>query len=113
MTRRDWLRLSWFGGAVALLHILGFGLFLYYSRTNPALAGLGVLAYTFGLRHAFDVDHIAAIDNTTRKLLQDEQRPLGTGFFFSLGHSTVVFVLVAGIALAAKTVGAGVPAVHS
>src|SRR5436189_2910760 len=113
LTGAEWRRLAAFGGAVGLLHVLGWALFLFYSPGNPALAGLGVLAYTFGLRHAFDVDHIAAIDNTTRKLLQDEQRPLGTGFFFSLGHSTVVFVLVAGLALAAKTVGAGVPAVHS
>src|SRR2546430_7376003 len=52
------------------------------------------------LRHAFDADHIAAIDNTTRKLLQDGERPLGTGFFFSLGHSTIVFGLTAGLAVA-------------
>ena len=73
MTRAEWLRLSGFGGGVLLLHLLGWGLFLYYARNNPALAGLGTLAYTFGLRHAFDADHIAAIDNTTRKFLQDGQ----------------------------------------
>ena len=94
LTRAEWLRLSAFGGAVAFLHALGWGLFLYYSPANPALAGLGALAYTFGLRHAFDADHIAAIDNTTRKLLQEKQRPLGVGFYFSLGHSSIVFVLV-------------------
>jgi high-affinity nickel-transport protein len=55
--------------------------------------GVGVTAYTLGLRHAFDVDHIGAIDNTTRKLMSDGQRPLSVGFFFSLGHSTIVFVL--------------------
>lgn len=55
--------------------------------------GVGVTAYTLGLRHAFDADHIAAIDNTTRKLMSDGQRPLAVGFFFSLGHSTVVFGL--------------------
>ena len=71
LTRAEWLRLSGFGGAVLFLHVAGWGLFLYYARGNPALAGLGTLAYTFGLRHAFDADHIAAIDNTTRKLLQD------------------------------------------
>ena len=64
-----WLRLGGFGLAVALLHVVGWGLFVYYARTTPALAGLGTLAYTFGLRHAFDADHIAAIDNTTRKFL--------------------------------------------
>ena len=55
--------------------------------------GLGITAYTLGLRHAFDADHIGAIDNTTRKLMTDGQRPLSVGFFFSLGHSTIVFAL--------------------
>jgi high-affinity nickel-transport protein len=109
LTRREWLRLSGFGGAVALLHLVGWGLFVYYSRTNPALAGLGTLAYTFGLRHAFDADHIAAIDNTTRKFLQEGKRSLGVGFFFSLGHSTIVFSLAAGLALAANTVNSKLP----
>ena len=90
LTRAEWARLGGFAGAVLFLHVLGWGLFLYYARTNPALAGLGSLAYTFGLRHAFDADHIAAIDNTTRKLLQDGKRSMGVGFFFSLGHSTIV-----------------------
>jgi high-affinity nickel-transport protein len=104
------MRLSGFAGAVLALHVLGWGLFFYYSRHNVALAGLGTLAYTFGLRHAFDIDHIAAIDNTTRKLLQDGKKPLGTGFFFSLGHSTIVFSLATGLALAAHTVNSRIPA---
>jgi high-affinity nickel-transport protein len=106
------LRLFAFAGAVALLHVLGWGLYLWYSRRTPALAGLGTLAYTFGLRHAFDADHIAAIDNTTRKLLQDDRRPLGVGFFFSLGHSTIVFSLAAGLAVAARAVNAGIPSLQ-
>ncbi len=110
MTRPEWLRLSAFGGGVLLLHLLGWGLFLYYARSNPALAGLGTLAYTFGLRHAFDADHIAAIDNTTRKFLGEGKRSLGVGFFFSLGHSTIVFALTAGLAVGAKTVSSGLPA---
>ena len=109
MTRPEWLRLSAFGGGVLLLHLLGWGLFLYYARDYPALAGLGTLAYTFGLRHAFDADHIAAIDNTTRKFLQDGKRSLGVGFFFSLGHSSIVFVLTAGLAIATQTVNSGIP----
>ena len=104
-----WLRLSAFAGAVALLHVLGWGLFAWYSASNPALAGLGVLAYTFGLRHAFDADHIAAIDNTTRSFLQQGKRPLGVGFFFSLGHSTVVFGLATGLAVGASAVKAKLP----
>jgi high-affinity nickel-transport protein len=110
LTRAEWVRLSGFGGAVLVLHLVGWGLFLYFARHNPALAGLGSLAYTFGLRHAFDADHIAAIDNTTRKLLQDGKRSVGVGFFFSLGHSTIVFSLAAGLAIAAKTVNSKVPA---
>jgi high-affinity nickel-transport protein len=110
LSRAEWYRLSGFAGAVGLLHAAGWGLFAWYSSSYPALAGLGVLAYTFGLRHAFDADHIAAIDNTTRKLLQQGKRPLGVGFFFSLGHSTIVFSLAAGLALAAKSVDSKIPA---
>jgi nickel/cobalt transporter (NiCoT) family protein len=109
----SWVRLSGFAGAVALLHVLGWGLFAWYSTSNPALAGLGVLAYTFGLRHAFDADHIAAIDNTTRKFLQEGKRSLGVGFFFSLGHSSVVFALASTLAVAAATVKAKIPAFQS
>src|SRR5439155_23312263 len=112
MTRAEWTRLGGFSAGVVLLHLLGFGLFLYYLPRNPALTGLATLAYTFGLRHAFDADHIAAIDNTTRKLLQDGERPLGTGFFFSLGHSSVVFGLTAGLAIAAKSVNSQIPALQ-
>ncbi len=110
LARVEWCRLAVFAAAILGLNVLGWGLFVYYAHGNPALAGLGTLAYTFGLRHAFDADHIAAIDNTTRKLLQDGQRPLGVGFFFSLGHSTIVFSLVAALAIAAKTVNSKTPA---
>jgi high-affinity nickel-transport protein len=113
LSRQEWLRLSGFGVAVAALHIAGWGLFLCYSGRYPALAGLGVLAYTFGLRHAFDADHIAAIDNTTRKLLQQGKRPLGVGFFFSLGHSTIVLSLTAGLAIAARSVKSQIPALQT
>jgi nickel/cobalt transporter (NiCoT) family protein len=113
LTGHEWARLAAFGAAVAGLNVLGWGLFIYYSPTNPALAGLGMLAFTFGLRHAFDADHIAAIDNTTRKFLQDGKRSLGVGFFFSLGHSTIVLSLVTGLALAAKTVNSRIPSFQS
>jgi high-affinity nickel-transport protein len=109
LTNAEWARLGGFAGAVLFLHLLGWGLFLYYARTNPALAGLGSLAYTFGLRHAFDADHIAAIDNTTRKLLQDGKRSMGVGFFFSLGHATIVFGLTAALAVATTTVNSRIP----
>jgi nickel/cobalt transporter (NiCoT) family protein len=113
LTPAEWRRLGWFGAAVLALHLAGWGLFVYYSQHDPALAGLGTLAYTFGLRHAFDADHIAAIDNTTRKFLADGKRSLGVGFFFSLGHSTIVFALVGGLAVAAGTIGAAIPAFQS
>lgn len=67
----------------------------------PVLIGTAFLAYTFGLRHAVDADHIAAIDNVTRKLMQDGTRPVAAGFFFSLGHSTIVVLATAAVALAA------------
>jgi nickel/cobalt transporter (NiCoT) family protein len=113
LTRPERARLGGFAAAVLLLHVLGWGLFLYYARHDPALAGLGSLAYTFGLRHAFDADHIAAIDNTTRKFLQDGKRSLGVGFFFSLGHSTVVLSLTTGLAIAAKAVNSKTPILQS
>jgi high-affinity nickel-transport protein len=112
-TRAEWWRLGGLSGSVALLHVAGWGLLLYYSASHPVLGGLGVLAYTFGLRHAFDADHIAAIDNTTRKLLAEGQRPLGVGFFFSLGHSSVVFVLATALAVATHAVGGAIPTLHS
>ncbi|WP_428549213.1 HoxN/HupN/NixA family nickel/cobalt transporter, partial [Roseiarcus sp.] len=70
-------------------------------RDYPILLGTAMLAYTFGLRHAFDADHIAAIDNVTRKLMQEGKRPVAVGFFFSLGHSTIVVLLSIAIAITA------------
>jgi high-affinity nickel-transport protein len=113
MTRREWARLSGCASVVVALHVVGWGLFLSYSSRYPALAGLGLLAYTFGLRHAFDADHIAAIDNTTRKLLSQGRRPLGVGFFFSLGHASIVFGLTAALAVAAGGVQSSIPALRS
>jgi len=94
-------RRKWIGYfiAVVLLHIVGLIGLLTVVDANPAFWSLGLLAYTLGLRHAFDADHIAAIDNTVRKLIQQKQNPLGVGFYFSLGHSSVVFLMVLAIAL--------------
>ena len=99
-------------GTVVFLHILGWGLFAHFNSDpryhqitdgSGALiyAGAGALAYGFGLRHAFDADHIVAIDDTTRIMLAKGKKPLGVGLFFSLGHSTVVLALSVGIAFAA------------
>lgn len=75
---------------------------------RPALLGTALLAYAFGLRHAVDADHIAAIDNVTRKLMQQGQRPVGVGLFFSLGHSAIIVLMSAGVAFAASEVTARV-----
>lgn len=100
-------------GTVVVLHVLGWGLFIHYNSI-PALhnladnahtlvyAGAGALAYSFGLRHAFDADHISAIDDTTRLMLAKDKKPLGVGLFFSLGHSSIVLALSVGIAIASK-----------
>lgn len=108
-TAAEWRRLGGFYGVIAALHVAGWGLYLYYAGAYPALVGLGFVAYMFGLRHAFDADHIAAIDDTVRYLLQKGRRPLGVGFFFSLGHSTVVLALSVAVAFAASTVVAAIP----
>ena len=101
-------RLGAFAVSIGVLHVAGWGLLLAYGANHPAFLALGGLAYTFGLRHAFDADHITAIDNTTRKLLQGSQKPVGVGFFFSLGHSTVVFLIAVALGFAVKWVVQGV-----
>jgi len=80
---------------------------------RPLLLGTALLAYTFGLRHAVDADHISAIDNVTRKLMQAGKKPVSVGFFFSLGHSTIVVALSAAIAFAATLVRASMPGLES
>jgi high-affinity nickel-transport protein len=110
--RADWLRLAGLYGVVALLHVAGWGAYLYYAASHPALVGLGFVAYLFGLRHAFDADHIAAVDDTVRYLHQKGRRPLGVGFFFSLGHATVVCVLALAILVAATATKEAMPALQ-
>ncbi|MBE7188406.1 MAG: hypothetical protein INR67_08980, partial [Jatrophihabitans endophyticus] len=112
LTSRDRRSLGGMFGFAALLHVIGFGILFVFvvphhypiGGGHPVFtAGVGLLAYTFGLRHAFDADHIAAVDNTTRKLMADNadqelagapadeiRKPLSVGFWFSLGHSTIV-----------------------
>src|ERR1700749_2746113 len=96
----EWWRLASMFAVIVALHLIGWFTLVFlvapaqFSFGGKAFGvGIGLTAYTLGLRHAFDADHIAAIDNTTRKLMNDGQRPLAVGFFFSLGHSTVVFGL--------------------
>ena len=128
LSPHDWTSLAGMTGFIVLLHVVGFGtLFGLVAPAHYALGGghptftigVGVLAYTFGLRHAFDADHIAAVDNTTRKLLSDDakrealgqpnqRRPLSVGFWFSLGHSTIVFALAFLLALGVKALASPV-----
>jgi high-affinity nickel-transport protein len=131
LTRADRRSLLGMAGVVVLLHVVGFGVLFglvvpHHFRLggpHPVFnVGVGVLAYTFGLRHAFDADHIAAVDNTTRKLLADAERdgtrrkPLSVGFWFSLGHSTIVFMLAflltAGVKQLAGQVGSDDSQLH-
>jgi nickel/cobalt transporter (NiCoT) family protein len=105
----EWVRLAGLYGFIAVLHLLGWGLYLHYAGRYPQLVGLGFVAYMFGLRHAFDADHIAAVDDTVRYMLQKGKQPLGVGFFFSLGHSTVVLALAIAIAVAATVVKTELP----
>ncbi|MBB6628853.1 HoxN/HupN/NixA family nickel/cobalt transporter [Nocardioides sp. KIGAM211] len=115
MARDEKLSLARTMGFVLFLHVLGWGLLLGvvaphgYEVGGKVLGlGLGLTAYTLGMRHAFDADHIAAIDNVTRKLLAEGKRPMSVGFWFSLGHSSVVFVMVLGIALGVRALAKGV-----
>src|SRR5579862_3064320 len=108
-TRPERRQIGGFVGVILVLHLAGWGLVWWWARSYPFVIGLAGLAYSFGLRHAFDADHIAAIDNTTRKLMTGGTRPLGVGFFFSLGHSTVVFLMTVAIAVAAHVVTTELP----
>ncbi len=125
LNRRDRRSLGGMFGFIVLLHVVGFVVLFAFVVPNhyhlggdhPVFtAGVGILAYTFGLRHAFDADHIAAVDNTTRKLMADNaarqlsgvpdaevRKPLSVGFWFSLGHSTIVFALSVLLAFGVRT----------
>jgi nickel/cobalt transporter (NiCoT) family protein len=101
LNRGEWARVGGMLAVIVALHVVGFVTLVALvapHRYNLGASGvfgigLGLTAYTLGMRHAFDADHIAAIDNTTRKLMANGQRPLSVGFFFSLGHASVVFGL--------------------
>jgi nickel/cobalt transporter (NiCoT) family protein len=111
LTPREWLNAAGISAAVVGLHVIGWGVLLaivvphrYSIGTQTFGVGIGLTAYTLGARHAFDADHISAIDNTTRKLMADGKRPISTGFWFSLGHSSVVFVLSLLLALGIRAI---------
>ena len=115
LNREEWVRVGGMAAFIVALHVIGWFTLVaivapqHYSLGTKSFGiGIGVTAYTLGMRHAFDADHIAAIDNTTRKLMAEGQRPLSVGFWFSLGHSSVVFVLAFLLSLGVKAVAAPV-----
>ena len=115
LSAAEWKRAGLLALAIVTLHVVGFGLLLGFVAPQHLQLGsgvfgigVGITAYTLGMRHAFDADHIGAIDNTTRKLMSDGQRPLSVGFFFSLGHSSIVFLLAIGLAAGIRGLSGGV-----
>jgi nickel/cobalt transporter (NiCoT) family protein len=111
--QREWRKITWMMVTIIALHVVGFGILIAFvvpGHYKGFGIGLGVLAYTLGLRHAFDADHISAIDNTTRKLLNERHdvegtsRPLTLGYYFSLGHSTIVVAIGLGLVFAERAV---------
>jgi high-affinity nickel-transport protein len=120
LTRAERRRVAGMLTVILGVNVVGWGTFVLeilprnfqYKELGVGI-GVAVTAWTLGLRHAFDADHIAAIDNSTRKLMSDGQRPLGTGFFFALGHASVVMVVGVGITIAAKAVFGAVVTPHS
>ncbi|MEU4149509.1 HoxN/HupN/NixA family nickel/cobalt transporter [Streptomyces sp. NPDC026659] len=109
MSRKEWARLGGMAAFIVALHVIGWFTLVaivapehYSLGTKTFGVGIGITAYTLGMRHAFDADHIAAIDNTTRKLMNEGKRPLSVGFWFSLGHSSIVFALAFLLSLGVK-----------
>lgn len=101
--RSLWRSASMAAAVLAALNLSAWLWALWLFHSQPILLGTALLAYGFGLRHAVDADHIAAIDNVTRKLVHEGKRPVAVGFFFALGHSTVVILAVAALGAAAST----------
>jgi high-affinity nickel-transport protein len=107
----EWRAIGAMAGFIVILHLVGWGVLagVVAPRNYPVSStqvfgiGLGLTAYTLGMRHAFDADHIAAIDNTTRKLMTEGKRPVSVGFWFSLGHSTIVLSLVVLLAFGVRS----------
>ncbi len=116
LTPAEWGRAGGMAAFILGLHVIGWGLLFVVILPQHLKAlgiGIAITAYTLGMRHAFDADHIAAIDNTTRKFMAEGKRPLSVGFWFSLGHSSVVFGLAVGMTVAAKAVFSATTNQHS
>lgn len=113
LSRNEKIKIAIIFSILLTVTALGFSAVFVIGKIAAVLAGLGIVAYVFGLRHGVDADHIAAIDNTTRKLMQEGKRPCTVGMWFSLGHSTVVVALIIGLIVATRAVATNIPALQS
>jgi len=112
LSRGEKIKLITMYALIAVVTLLGFAASVIVGNLSVVLAGLGIVSYVLGLRHAVDADHIAAIDNTTRKLLQEKKRPFTVGMWFSLGHSTIVVGLIVALIFATRAVVGYIPALQ-
>lgn len=113
LSRNEKIKVATIFATIITVTLFGFLASFIIGKIAVALAGLGLICYILGLRHGVDCDHIAAIDNTTRKLIQQGKRPSTVGMWFSLGHSTIVVALIAGLVLATRAVATNIPALES
>jgi high-affinity nickel-transport protein len=113
LSRNEKIKIATIFSVLAIITSIGFSAAFVIGKIAVVLGGLGIVAYVFGLRHGVDADHIAAIDNTTRKLMQDGKKPCTVGMWFSLGHSTVVVALIIGLIFATRAVTTNIPALQS
>jgi nickel/cobalt transporter (NiCoT) family protein len=113
LSRNEKIKIAIIFTVLLAITAFGFSAAFVIGKIAVVLGGLGIVAYVFGLRHGVDADHIAAIDNTTRKLMQEGKRPYTVGMWFSLGHSTVVVALIIALILATRAVATNIPALQS
>ena len=113
LSRSEKIRIVIIFSVLITITAVGFSAAFVIGKIAVVLGGLGIVAYVFGLRHGVDADHIAAIDNTTRKLMQEGKRPYTVGLWFSLGHSTVVVALIIALIFATRAVTTNIPALQS
>jgi len=113
LSRNEKIKIAIIFSVLITITAVGFSAAFVIGKIAVVLGGLGIVAYVFGLRHGVDADHIAAIDNTTRKLMQEGKRPYTVGMWFSLGHSTVVVALIIALILATRAVATNIPALQS
>src|SRR5664279_454659 len=113
LSRSEKIKIATIFAVLITITAVGFSAAFVIGKIAVVLGGLGIVAYVFGLRHGVDADHIAAIDNTTRKLMQEGKRPTTVGMWFSLGHSTVVVALIIGLIFATRVVTTNIPSLQS